>query len=92
MHSFFKDFQERFHSPPSSNWDLVTTVGRLDPLSKTLDMLLCGQGDSEAVVIAQHAPAEVLAAMSIYRPDYIIIEEDEMGIMPDKLASALKIR
>jgi len=85
-----KALQEDLHSPRYANWDVIVTAGRVDGLSKAVDMLL--EHNDAALAVGEHAPAAFLAAANVYNPNYLIVEEDEEGLRPDELEAALASR
>ena len=82
---WLKELQENTHSPPI-NTDLVVTSGSQDGLCKAIEMLM---EPGSPVVVEEFIYAGTLTIMNPYRPEYLIVESDSSGMIPESLKSTL---
>lgn len=87
-----QEFSERSHHLNENFWDkyeLHVTNGSQDGLCKTVEMIL-EQGST--ILVPEIAYAGFLAMSRPYHPDYVQIESDDDGLIPEKLLEALEAR
>ena len=83
--NWLKDLQENTHSPQSKT-DLVVTSGSQDGLCKAIEMLM---EPGAPVVVEEFIYAGTLTIMNPYQPEYLIVESDASGMIPESLKSTL---
>lgn len=83
-----RDFTYQIHNPPYwQERDIIMTNGSQDGISKSLEMLV-NEGDSVLVQNPLYAGTEII--LKPFKPNLIGIEQDEYGIIPQKLIDALE--
>ena len=90
FHFRLKKVQEHYHGVDPDDWktkyDLVTTNGSQDGLSKSLEMLT-NPGDS--LVVEDHSFFSTFSILDPHGARYIPVDGDNEGIRPDSLWGAL---
>lgn len=72
-----------------ARYDLQVTNGSQDGLCKAVEMLLDPTGGT-GVVVSDYAYAGALSMMGPYRPRYVTVETDALGMVPARLREAVE--
>jgi len=82
---WLKELQEFAHGPPTAT-DLVVTSGSQDGLCKAIEMLM---EPGSAVVVEEFIYAGTLTIMNPYQPQYMVVQSDSKGMIPESLKTTL---
>lgn len=87
--NIWRELQNRWHSPPRDDWDVIVTTGSQEAMSIVLELFI-EAGDP--VMMQVPAYTGTLAALRALAPDFIGIEQDADGIVPEKIQQVCEER
>ncbi|XP_012267836.3 kynurenine/alpha-aminoadipate aminotransferase, mitochondrial-like [Athalia rosae] len=85
----WREYQQRWHSPPRDDWDVVTTTGGQDAASKLFDLFI-DEGDAIMVQIPTYTGT--LGAIHAFSPEFYGITQDTDGVIPEKIEEICEAR
>ncbi|XP_046624140.1 kynurenine/alpha-aminoadipate aminotransferase, mitochondrial-like isoform X1 [Neodiprion virginianus] len=85
----WRDLQNRWHSPPRDDWEVLVTTGSQEACSRILEHFL---DEGDAVMVQVPAYTGTLGALDPLAPEFIGIEQDAEGIVPDKIRQVCEAR
>lgn len=83
---WLRNLQEREHSPPLPDWQVIVTTGSQDAIAKTWDMLIT-RGDS--LLLEEPSYPGAMAVLRPLGPNLIGVPTDKEGMVPEALAEIL---
>ncbi|XP_033208130.1 kynurenine/alpha-aminoadipate aminotransferase, mitochondrial-like [Belonocnema kinseyi] len=85
----WKELQKKWHNPKFENWDVHFTSGSQDGISKMFDMLIDVR---DPVMVQIPTYSATLGALLPLLPEFIGIEQDQDGIIPEQIYQNCKKR
>ncbi|XP_076750202.1 kynurenine/alpha-aminoadipate aminotransferase, mitochondrial-like isoform X2 [Xylocopa sonorina] len=84
-----RQFQEYWHKPMQSHWDVLITSGSMEACSKVFDMVL---ESGDPVMVQVPAYEGILNALAPLVPEFIDIAQDQDGIIPENIMKTCEKR
>ncbi|XP_076234228.1 kynurenine/alpha-aminoadipate aminotransferase, mitochondrial [Calliopsis andreniformis] len=84
-----REFQKYWHKPAQDNWDVLITSGSMEGCAKVFEMTL-EIGDPVMVQVPVYDG--ILKALLPLMPDFIGIEQDQHGIIPETIIETCEKR
>ncbi|XP_057377701.1 kynurenine/alpha-aminoadipate aminotransferase, mitochondrial-like [Daphnia carinata] len=83
-----KEMQQKLHSPPCwTNTEVLITNGSQDGLCKAFEMMM---NLNDHVIVQEPVYAGTLAILNPYKPQYIPVQCDANGLIPEELRRSLE--
>ncbi|XP_032780832.2 kynurenine/alpha-aminoadipate aminotransferase, mitochondrial [Daphnia magna] len=83
-----KEMQQKLHSPPCwTNTEVLITNGSQDGLCKAFEMMM---NLNDHVIVQEPVYAGTLAILNPYKPQYVPVQCDANGLIPEELRRSLE--